>query len=120
MWRSDQSLLLLENMREDQHKFLTLRQWPARLNVEQVACVLNCQVHDVPILVATKLLKPLGSPQPNSVKYFAAFEVQELLKDRSWLSRMTNALNQHWRNQNAKRKNSSLPSPEGELALAND
>ena len=111
-------------MRDDQHKFLMLlRQMPARLTVEQTAWVLNCQAHDVPILVSSKLLKPLGNPQPNSVKYFAASEVIELTKDRSWLSRMTNAVNQHWRHQNAKRKNhslKSLPSPDGELALAND
>jgi hypothetical protein len=35
--------------------------------------VLNCQPHDVPILVAARLLKPLGNPPPNSVKLFAAF-----------------------------------------------
>ena len=47
-------------MREDQHRFLTLLgQLPARLTAEQAAWVLNCQAHDVPILVATRLLKPL-------------------------------------------------------------
>jgi len=45
---------------------------PARLDAEQVAWVLNYQPHDVPVLVAARLLKPLGNPQPNSVKYFAA------------------------------------------------
>jgi hypothetical protein len=90
-------------MRDDQHRFLTLRQLPARLNFEQTAWVLNCQVHDVPILVSSKLLKPLGNPQPNSVKYFAANEVLELAKDRSWLSRMTNAVNQYWRTKNARK-----------------
>jgi hypothetical protein len=45
------------------------RRLPARLTVEQVAWVLNCQPHDVPILVAARLLKPLGSPPPNSVKF---------------------------------------------------
>jgi hypothetical protein len=96
-------------MRDDQHKFLMLLgQLPARLIVEQVACVLNCQAHDAPVLVSSKLLKPLGNPQPNSVKYFAALDVLELAKDRSWLSRVTNAVNQHWRNQNEKRKKRSV------------
>jgi hypothetical protein len=36
---------------------------------EQAAWVLNCQPHDVPILVAALLLKPLGNPPPHSVKY---------------------------------------------------
>lgn len=33
-------------------------QLPARLTAELAAWVLNCQLHDVPILVAARLLKP--------------------------------------------------------------
>ena len=39
-----------------------LGQLPARLTAEQAAWVLNCQRHDVPVLVAARLLKPLGNP----------------------------------------------------------
>ena len=92
-------------MREDQHRFLTLLgQLPARLTAEQAAWVLNCQAHDVPILVGARLLKPLGNPPPNSVKYFAAIEVLEQAKDRTWLAKVTNALNQHWQNKNAAKR----------------
>ena len=92
-------------MREDQHRFLTLfGQLPARLTAEQAAWVLNCQPHDVPILVAARLLKPLGSPPPNSVKFFAATEVVEQAKDRTWLAKVTNALNQHWQTKNAAKR----------------
>jgi len=92
-------------MREDQHRFLTLLgQLPARLTAEQTAWVLNCQPHDVPILVAARLLKPLGNPPPNSVKYFAALEVVEQGKDRTWLAKVTNALNQHWQKKNAAKR----------------
>ena len=50
-------------MRDEQHRFLALLgQLPVRLTVEQVAWVLNCQLHDVPVLVAAKLLKLLGHP----------------------------------------------------------
>jgi hypothetical protein len=92
-------------MREDQHRFLTLLgQLPARLTAEQAAWVLNCQAHDVPILVAARLLKPLGNPPPNSVKFFAAHEVLEQAKDRTWLAKITNALNQHWQNKNAAKR----------------
>ncbi len=88
-------------MRDDQQRFLNLLgQLPARLTAEQTAWVLNCQPHDVPVLVAARLLKPLGTPQPNSVKYFAAVDVLELTKDRSWLAKMTNAVSQHWRTKN--------------------
>ena len=92
-------------MREDQHRFLTLlRQLPARLTAEQAAWVLNCQAHDVPILVGARLLKPLGNPPPNSVKYFATLEVLEQAKDRTWLAKVTSALNQHWQNKNAAKR----------------
>lgn len=89
-------------MKEEQHQFLRLLgQLPARLTVEQVAWVINCQPHDVPILVAARLLRPLGNPPPNGSKFFATSELLELAKDRAWLIKVTNAVNQHWRKQNA-------------------
>jgi hypothetical protein len=92
-------------MRDDQHKFLLLLgQSPARLNVEQVACVLNCQAHDVPVLISSKLLKPLGNPPQNGTKYFATKEVLELIQDEKWLHRVSAAIYQHWRERNANRK----------------
>jgi len=96
-------------MKEEQNQFLNLLgQIPARLTAEQTAWVLNCQPHDIPVLVAARLLKPLGNPQPNSVKYFASVEVLELAKDRLWLARMTNALNLHWQRRNAAKKQEAL------------
>lgn len=93
-------------MNQDQNQLLRLiGHLPARLLAEQVAAVVNCQPHDVPVLVAARLLKPLGNPPPNSVKYFAALEVLEQAKDRTWLAKVTNALNQHWQTKNAARKN---------------
>ncbi len=102
-------------MRDDQHRFLSLLgQPPARLTAEQSAWVLNCQPHDVPILISSRLLKPLGNPPPNSVKYFATCEVLELARDRTWLGKMTQAVSQHWRLKN-QRKTGARPLPaEGE------
>src|SRR5208337_3047866 len=92
-------------MREEQHQFLRLlNQLPARLTAEQAAWVINCQPHDVPILVAARLLKPLGNPSPYNVKFFAASELLEQVKDRTWLAKVTNALNQHWQRRNAAKK----------------
>jgi hypothetical protein len=59
----------------------------------------------VPILVAVRLLKPLGNPPPNSIKFFAASELLEQVQDRTWLAKVTNALNQHWQKRNANKKN---------------
>ncbi len=93
------------SMKEEQQQFLALvGQPPARLTVEQAAWLLGCQLHDVPILVASKLLKPLGNPPPNGIKFFATSEVLELAKDRSWLARITNTVNQHWQKKNARQK----------------
>ncbi len=106
-------------MREDQHRFLTLLgQLPARLTAEQTAWVLNCQPHDVPILVAARLLKPLGNPPPNSVKYFAALEVIERGRDRTWLAKVTNALNQHWQKKNAAKRKPRADGLGGRAAVA--
>jgi hypothetical protein len=106
-------------MRDDQHRFLSLLgQLPARLTAEQAAWVIGCQPHDVPVLVTGHLLKPLGNPLPNSVKYFATVEVLELAKDRAWLAKATNAIARYWKGKNVRKKGCSPllegngPSPE--------
>lgn len=92
-------------MRDDQHKFLTLLgQLPARLTAEQTAWVLNCQPHDIPCLVAARLLKPLGNPPANGIKFFATADLLEAMKDRNWLARVTSTINQHWHNKNARKR----------------
>jgi hypothetical protein len=59
----------------------------------------------MPILVAARLLKPLGNPPPNGIKFFATVDVLEFTKDRSWLVKVTTAINGHWHKQNAVKKN---------------
>jgi hypothetical protein len=95
---------LVLRMKEDQHRFLSLLgQLPARLTGEQTGWVLNCQPHDIPALVSSRLLKPLGNPPPNGIKYFSTADLLEHAKDRAWLVKMTAAINQHWQKQNAKK-----------------
>ena len=95
---------LLNCMRDNQYQFLTLRHFPARLTAEEVAWLLNCQPHDIPVLVAAKLIKPLGNPPQNGVKFFATADLVEAGKDRHWLARMSTAIYQHWHNKNARQK----------------
>lgn len=91
-------------MRDEQYRFLSLlRQPPARLTAEQAAWMLNCQPHDIPVLIAARLLKPLGSPQPNSVKFFATAEIVSLAQDRQWLAKMTSAISRHWQTRNQRK-----------------
>jgi hypothetical protein len=92
-------------MREDQYNFLSLLgQLPARLTAEQAAWVLNCQPHDIPALMAAKLLKPLGNPAQNSIKFFATADLLELTKDRAWLARVSTTIYQHWQKKNFRLK----------------
>jgi len=94
-------------MKDDQHKFLTLLgQLPARLTAEQAAWVLNCQPHDIPALVTARLLKPLGNPAANSIKFFATADLLESTQDRNWLVRVTCTIYQHWHAKNAHQKSS--------------
>jgi hypothetical protein len=95
------------NMKEDQHRFLSLLgQLPARLTAEQAAWVLGCQPHDIPALVNSRLLKPLGNPPLNGIKFFATIDLLESAKDRAWLVRVTTAINGHWQKQNARKRGS--------------
>jgi hypothetical protein len=58
----------------------------------------------MPILVAARLLKPLGNPAANGIKFFSASELLQQVKERAWLAKVTNALNQHWQKRNAAKK----------------
>jgi hypothetical protein len=57
-------------------------------------------------LVAARLLKPLGSPAANGIKFFATSELLELTKEKAWLVKVTNAVNHHWQRNNASKKKS--------------
>lgn len=120
-------------MRDEQQRFLNLLgQLPARLTAEQAAWVINCQPHDIPALVAAKLIKPLGNPPANGIKFFATADVLESCKDRNWLVRVSATIYQHWHKKNAHKHLSLRPSVpalslppngkprEGDLACANN
>ena len=98
--------VILNTMSDDQSQFLQLRQFPVRLTVQEAAWILGCQPHDIPILVATRLFRPLGNPPPNGIKFFAAKDILAQTKDRSWLAKITNTINQHWRNKKCPPKES--------------
>lgn len=105
-------------MKEEQHRFLMLLgQPPARLTVEQAAWLLNCQPHDIPVLISAKVLRPLGNPPPNGIKFFAAADLLEKIRDQSWLAKLTNTISQHWRDQNGRKRKHALIEPESDAAL---
>ncbi len=72
----------------ERERFLNLRHLPAQLSASETSYVLGCAPHDVPVLVAKGLLKPLGNPTPNAVKYFARVTLEELCDDAKWIFRV--------------------------------
>ena len=84
----------------ERHQFISVAGLPGRLTAQEAAWVLGFSDHDIPVLVTYRLLKPLGNPPPNGVKYFAAVEIAELARDRQWLAKATNAIHQYWHTKN--------------------
>jgi len=85
--------------------FLNLKTYPARLYAEQAATYLGFKPHDVPVLIAAGLLKPLGgSCAAQMIKYFATAELEKLRRNTQWLSRATDAVRRHWERKNARRR----------------
>lgn len=80
---------------------------PARLDSQETAWLLGFAAHDIPVLVQSGLLKPLGHPPPNGVKYFSAAVLARLRDDPHWLSRATDATIKYWKNKNATKSSSS-------------
>jgi hypothetical protein len=40
----------------------------------------------------------------NSVEFYATLELLKQVKDRAWLAKVTNALNQYWQNKGVAKK----------------
>ena len=78
-------------------------EFPARLNAKETATILGFAEHDVPVLVAAKLLRPLGSPAPNSPKYFARVTVLDRANDMAWLDKATRVIGKYWKDKRARR-----------------
>ena len=98
-------------MNDTAFRLLSVRRLPARLTAEQVGVVLGFRDHDVSVLLAAKLLKPLGQPAANSVRFFATADVLERAADPAWLARSTQTLYRHWQGKNARKK---TPPADGE------
>ena len=87
----------------EQQRFLSLRNYPARLNAEQAAWLLGFKLHEIPVLVRANLIRPLGEPPPNGTKFFATIVLVELRNDQRWLSRASQLMHRHWQGKNARR-----------------
>lgn len=82
----------------------------ARLTASQAAAFLGFQEHDVPVLTTAKLLRPLGKPATNAVKYFAAVEVCERMGDTGWLHKASQTIYEHWKVKNSRKGKAEMVS----------
>src|SRR2546422_8232420 len=78
---------------------------PARLDALQAAWFLGFEPHEIPILIAAGLLKPLGHPARNATKFFVTQALEQLRCDEKWLARASDANCQYWRERNARNRN---------------
>ena len=87
---------------------LNCRRLPGRVNTTEAAVLLGVNEHDIPVLVAARLLNPLGKPARNAPKYFAAIQGEAHSEDPEWLSAATKALAKHWTQKNHKSKSTEM------------
>jgi hypothetical protein len=90
-------------MNSDRREFLNLSHLPARLSLGEAAWLLGFTEHDISVLVAAGLLKPLGRPPSSGSKYFSTCELQQLRADARWLGKASDATVNYWRKKNAGR-----------------
>lgn len=90
-------------MKMEQEQFLRLPVPPARVTVTEAAWILGFSQHDIPILIAAGLLKPLGHPPANGTKFFASLTLEELRRDLKWLGKASDAIVSHWKTKNGRR-----------------
>ena len=90
-------------MNDERQEFLNMKTYPARLNMQEAAWYLGFASHDMPIMIRAGLLKPLGNPPTNGVKYFATTTLTTFYADPKWLARASDAVVKYWRAKNARR-----------------
>jgi hypothetical protein len=106
-------------MQQEKESFLNLKTPPARLTAEEAAWFLGFAPHEIPILMADGLLKPLGHPPGNGQKYFATATLEELRRDMKWLAKASDAIVEHWRIKNSRKSHEDSCGQNGETSRTN-
>lgn len=83
-------------------ELLKMPRLPGRINAEQTAALLGFQIHDIPVLVAAKLIQPLGNPTPAAPKWFSSAEIENLRLDSKFLAKATKVVSQRWQQRNSR------------------
>src|SRR5204863_3926123 len=95
-------------MHQDTERFLNLKTPPGRLTAEQTAWFLGFSAHEIPVLIAKGLLKPLGHPAHNGRKFFLAATLGELRRDEKWFAKASDAVVEYWRYKNSRKARPAL------------
>jgi hypothetical protein len=82
--------------------FLNLRRLPGRLTLVQAAVLLGIGEHDIACLIKTRLLLPLGNPENNAPKFFAARHVEDMARDVQKMDKIVKTISRHWRAKNGR------------------
>ena len=90
-------------MNQEREQFLNLKNLPARMKADEAAWYLGFSAHEIPILISDGLLKPLGRPPANGVKYFSTVSLDEMRRDVKWLGRASDCVVQYWKTRNEKK-----------------
>ncbi len=93
------------NMTSEQSGFLSWKTVPARLDATQASWFLGFKLHEIPILTAANLLKPLGHPARNATKFFATETLEQLRRDEKWLAKASDSISNYWRERNTRNRN---------------
>jgi hypothetical protein len=100
-------------MQSEMQEFLNLKVPPARLTVTQTAWFLGFSIHEIPILVAKGLLKPLGRPAYNGQKFFLTSILEELRRNERWFNRASEAVVTFWNDKNRRKGQGRLKGTNG-------
>ena len=69
--------------------------------------MLGFSPHEIPILIAKNLLKPLGHPAHNGPKHFLTATLKDLERDEKWHGKAADAVMEYWRHKNARKQDST-------------
>jgi hypothetical protein len=94
-------------MNPDKERFLNQKIHSERLTAEETAWLLGFSAHEIPILVAKGLLKPLGHPAPNAPKFFLTATLKDLERDEKWHGKAADTVQEYWRNKNSRKQDST-------------
>jgi hypothetical protein len=96
-------------MNPESLKIQGLERFPVVMTKEKVAQALGIATHNIPPLVRSGLLKPLGQPRRYCVKYFSRDALAEKIASQEWVDKVMAAIHLHWRTKNARKRGVAGP-----------